>query len=324
MTFYKGIHMNIRERENSMKDKAVITAAITGSIHTPTMSPYLPITPQQIADEAVRAYEAGAAVCHVHARNPETGMPVPDTNLMQQIITSIKSRCDIVVCITTGGGMGMTVEQRVAPVTLFKPELASFNAGSVNFALFPVIPRYKEWKFEWEKMYLGMSEDFIFPNTFKTMREYCGFFGQNGTKPEFEIYDSGMVNNVAYLIQAGHVKKPVYIQFVMGVLGGITPSSKNLLFLVDYARELIGDFEFSVCVAGRAQFSLCTQSLLIGGNCRVGLEDNLYLDKGQMAKSNGEQVAKMVRIARELGIEPATPDEARKILGLKGIAQVNY
>lgn len=307
-----------------MKDKAVITAAITGSIHTPTMSPYLPITPQQIADEAVRAYEAGAAVCHVHARNPETGMPVPDTNLMKEIITSIKSRCDIVVCITTGGGMGMTVEQRVAPVTLFKPELASFNAGSVNFALFPVIERYKEWKFEWEKMYLGMSEDFIFPNTFKTMREYCGFFGQNGTKPEFEIYDSGMVNNVAYLIQAGHVKKPVYIQFVMGVLGGITPSSKNLLFLVDYARELIDDFEFSVCVAGRAQFPLCTQSLLIGGNCRVGLEDNLYLDKGQMAKSNGEQVAKMVRIARELGIEPATPDEARKILGLKGIAQVNY
>jgi uncharacterized protein (DUF849 family) len=307
-----------------MKDKAVITAAITGSIHTPTMSPYLPITPQQIADEAVRAYEAGAAVCHVHARNPETGMPVADTNLMQQIITNIKSRCDIIVCITTGGGMGMTVEQRVAPVTLFKPELASFNAGSVNFALFPVIPRYKEWKFEWEKMYLGMSEDFIFPNTFKTMREYCGFFGQNGTKPEFEIYDSGMINNVAYLIQAGHVKKPVYIQFVMGVLGGITPSSKNLLFLVDYARELIGDFEFSVCVAGRAQFPLCTQSLLIGGNCRVGLEDNLFLDKGQMAKSNGEQVAKMVRIARELGIEPATPDEARKILGLKGIAQVNY
>lgn len=307
-----------------MKDKAIITAAITGSIHTPTMSPYLPITPQQIADETVRAYEAGAAVCHVHARNPETGMPVADTNLMQQIITNIKSRCDIVVCITTGGGMGMTVEQRVAPVTLFKPELASFNAGSVNFALFPVIGRYKEWKFEWEKMYLGMSEDFIFPNTFKTMREYCGFFGQNGTKPEFEIYDSGMVNNVAYLIQAGHVKKPVYIQFVMGVLGGITPSSKNLLFLVDYAKELIGDFEFSVCVAGRAQFPICTQSLLIGGNCRVGLEDNLYLDKGQMAKSNGEQVAKMVRIARELGIEPATPDEARKILGLKGIAQVNY
>jgi uncharacterized protein (DUF849 family) len=287
-------------------------------------SEYLPITPQQIADEAVRAYEAGAAVVHVHARNPENGMPVPDVNLMKEIVTSIKSRCPVVVCITTGGGMGMTVEQRVAPVTLYKPELASFNAGSVNFALFPVIGRYKEWKYEWEKMYLGMSEDFIFPNTFKTMREYCGHFAENGTKPEFEIYDSGMVNNVAYLIQAGYVKKPVYMQFVMGVLGGITPSPENLMFLVDYARRQIGEFAFSVCVAGRAQFALCTQSLLLGGNCRVGLEDNLFLEKGRMAKSNGEQVEKMVRIAREFGIEAATPDEARKVLGLKGIDKVNY
>jgi len=307
-----------------MKDKAIITAAVTGSIHTPTMSPYLPITPQQIADEAVRAYEAGAAVCHLHARNPETGVPVPDVNLMKEIITEIKSRCNIVICITTGGGLGMTVEQRVAPVTLYKPELASFNAGSINFALFPVIPRYKEWKFEWEKQYLGMTEDFIFANTFKSMKEYCAKFNEMGTKPEFEIYDAGMVNNVAFMIQAGYIKKPVYIQFVMGVLGGITPSSENLIFLVDYARKLIGDFQFSVCVAGRAQFPICTQSLLIGGNARVGLEDNLYLEKGQMAKSNGEQVAKIVRIARELGIEPATPDEARMILSLKGINNVNY
>ncbi|HOK07585.1 MAG TPA: 3-keto-5-aminohexanoate cleavage protein [Syntrophales bacterium] len=307
-----------------MREKAVITAAITGSIHTPTMSPYLPITPKQIADEAVRAYEAGAAVCHIHARNPETGMPVPDLELIKEIITDIKSRCDIVICITTGGGLGMTVEQRVAPVTIYKPELASFNAGSINFALFPVIPRYKEWKFPWEPQYLAMSEDFIFPNTFKTMREYCKHFADNGTKPEFEIYDAGMVNNVAFLIQAGYVKKPVYIQFVMGVLGGITPSPENLLFLVDYAKRLIGDFEFSVCVAGRAQFPICTQSLLLGGNVRVGLEDNLYLDKGNMAKSNAEQVAKIARIARELGVEPATPNEARQILGLKGIDKVNY
>jgi len=307
-----------------MKEKAVITAAITGSIHTPTMSEYLPITPQQIADEAVRAYEAGAAVCHVHARNPETGIPVPDVNLMKEIITKIKSRCNMVVCITTGGGLGMTVEQRVAPVTLYKPELASFNAGSINFALFHAIPRFKEFKFPWEKQYLGMSEDFIFPNTFKSMREYCATFAEHETKPEFEIYDSGMVNNIAFMIEAGYVKKPVYIQFVMGVLGGITPSSENLLFLVDYAKKLIGNFEFSVCVAGRAQFPICTQSLLIGGNCRVGLEDNLYLDRGKMAKSNAEQVAKIVRMARELGIDPATPDEARQILGLKGIDKVNY
>ena len=307
-----------------MKEKAVITAAITGSIHTPSMSEYLPITPQQIADDAVRAYEAGAAVCHVHARNPETGMPVPDVNLMKEIITKIKSRCNMVVCITTGGGLGMTVEQRVAPVTLYKPELASFNAGSINFALFHAISRFKEFKFPWEKQYLGMTEDFIFANTFKSMKEYCAIFAQHGTKPEFEIYDSGMVNNIAFMIEAGYVKKPVYIQFVMGVLGGITPSSENLLFLVDYAKKLIGDFEFSVCVAGRAQFPICTQSLLLGGNCRVGLEDNLYLDRGKMAKSNAEQVAKMVRIARELGIDPATPDEARKILRLKGIDKVNF
>jgi uncharacterized protein (DUF849 family) len=307
-----------------MKEKSIITAAITGSIHTPTMSDYLPITPQQIADEAVIAYEAGAAVCHVHARNPETGMPVPDVNIMKEIITEIKSRCNIVICITTGGGLGMTTEQRVAPVTLYKPELASFNAGSINFALFPVIPRYKEWKFEWEKQYLGMTEDFIFANTFKSMKEYCAKFNETGTKPEFEIYDAGMVNNVAFMIQAGYIKAPVYIQFVMGVMGGITPSSENLLFLVDYANKMIGDFEFSVCVAGRAQFPICTQSLLIGGNVRVGLEDNLYLDKGRMAKSNAEQVAKIARIARELGIEPATPDEARKILHLKGINKVNF
>jgi uncharacterized protein (DUF849 family) len=307
-----------------MKEKAIITAAITGSIHTPTMSDHLPITPGQIADEAVRACEAGASVCHVHARNPETGMPVPDLNLMKEIITKIKSRCDMVVCITTGGGFGMTTEQRVAPVTLYRPELASFNAGSINFALFPAIQRYKEWKFEWEKQYLGMTEDFIFANTFKSMKEYCAKFNETGTKPEFEIYDSGMVNNVAFMIQAGYVKKPVYIQFVMGVLGGITPSSENLLFLVDYANKMIGDFEFSVCVAGRAQFPICTQSLLIGGNVRVGLEDNLYLEKGRMAKSNAEQVAKIARMARELGIEPATPDEARKILGLKGIDKVNF
>ena len=307
-----------------MKDKVIITAAITGSIHTPTMSPYLPITPKEIADEAVRAYEAGAAVCHVHARDPETGRPSPDLNLFKEIITSIKSRCNIVICITTGGGAGMTVEQRVAPVKLYKPELASFNAGSINFALFPLISRYKEWKFEWEKELLAMSEDLIFSNTFKSMREYCAAFNETGTKPEFEIYDAGMVNNVAFMIQAGYVKKPVYIQFVMGVLGGITPSSENLLFLVDYAHRQIGDFLFSVCSAGRAQFPIGTQSLLIGGNCRVGLEDNLYLEKGELAKSNAEQVTKMVRIAKEFGIEAATPDEARKILGLKGIDKVNY
>jgi len=307
-----------------MKDKAIITAAITGSIHTPAMSPYLPITPKQIIEEAVAAYEAGAAVAHIHVRDPETGRPTPDINLVGEVVRGIKDRCNMILCITTGGGLGMTAEQRLIPVSTFKPELASFNAGSLNFALFPALDKIKEFKFDWEPQYLGMTEDFIFPNTFKSMREFTVIFNENGTKAEFEVYDSGMVNNVAFMIDKGYVKKPVYIQFVMGVLGGITPSSENLLFLVDYAKKRIGDFEFSVCVAGRAQFALCTQSLLLGGNVRVGLEDNLYLDKGVMAKSNAEQVAKIARIAKELGIEPASPDEARKILGLKGMDKVNF
>ncbi len=307
-----------------MKDKVIITAAITGGIHTPTMSPYLPYTPQQIADDAVRAFHAGAAICHIHARDRETGKPSPDLEIYREIITSIKSRCNMVICITTGGGIGMTIDQRVAPVRAFKPELASFNAGSINFGLFPMASKQKEWKFDWEKPYLLGTEDFIFPNTFKSMREYCAVFQETGTKPELEVYDSGMTNNIAFLLQAGFLKKPVYLQFVMGVLGGITASPENLQFLVDYARRQIGDFVFSVCVAGRAQFPICTQSLLLEGNCRVGLEDNLYLEKGRMAQSNAEQVAKMARIAQELGVQPAAPDEARAILGLKGIEQVEY
>jgi len=239
-----------------MKSKIIITAALTGSIHTPTMSPYVPQTPQQIADEAVRSYEAGAAVCHIHARDPETGMPVSKMELYEEILDSIKSRCDVVVCITTGGGLGMTPEQRVEPVTRFKPELASFNAGSINFALFPALDKFKEFKFDWEPQYLAMSEDFIFPNTFKSMKEFSIKFSENGAKPEFEVYDSAMINNVAFMIERGYpIKKPVYIQFVMGVLGGITPGPENLLFLVNYAKRLIGDFEFSVCGVGRGSIS---------------------------------------------------------------------
>jgi uncharacterized protein (DUF849 family) len=307
-----------------MQKRAILTAAITGSIHTPAMSPYLPITPKQIIDEAFASYEAGAAIAHIHVRDPRTGRPTPDINLIGEVVRGIKDKCNMIVCITTGGGLGMTSEQRLIPVSTFKPELASFNAGSLNFALFHALDRFKEFKFDWEPQYLAMTEDFIFPNTFKSMREFTAIFNEHGTKPEFEVYDSGMVNNVAFLIERGYVKKPVYIQYVMGILGGITASPENLMFLVEYTRRLIGDFQFSVCVAGRAQFPLCTQSLLLGGNCRVGLEDNLYLEKGLMAKSNAEQVAKIARIARELGMEPATPDEARQILGLKGIERVNF
>jgi uncharacterized protein (DUF849 family) len=304
--------------------KAIITAAITGSIHTPTMTPHLPITPKEIADEAVRAYEAGAAVAHIHVRDPQTGAPSVSADLFREVITHVKSRCNIVLCLSTGGGLGMTVEQRAVSVRTFKPELASLNFGSINFALFPQLSRYKEWKFPWEPQYIGMTEDLIFPNTFKTLKEFCNFFRESGTKPEIEIYDVGMINNVAFMIEAGHLQKPVYLQFVLGILGAIQPTLENVMFLYQTARAAIGDFQWSVCAAGRHQMNMCNMSLLMGGNVRVGLEDNLYVEKGRIAKSNAEQVEKIARIARELGIDPATPDEARKILGLKGLDKVNY
>lgn len=306
--------------------KIIITAAITGSIHTPTMSAYLPITTTQIIDEilAVHDHDAGGTVCHVHVRDQKTGKPITDLDAFREIGSKVKSKSDMILCLTTGGGLGMTAQERVQTVSNFSPELASFNAGSVNFALFPALDKYEKFKYNWEPEYLKMTEDFVFTNTFKTLREFCQVFDENDTKPELEVYDSGMINNVAFLIERGYLKKPVYLQFVMGVLGGITPSPENLMFLVDYARRQIGEFEFSVCVAGRLQFPICTQSLLLGGHVRVGLEDNLYLEKGVLAKSNAEQVAKIIRIARELGLEPASPNEARQILGLKGINQVAY
>lgn len=304
--------------------KRIITAAITGSIHTPSMSPYLPITPDQIADEAVRARNAGAAVAHIHARNPETGQPSPDPNIYAEIAAKIKARCDIILCITTGGGLGMSTQERVRTIPRLKPELASFNFGSLNFALFHALEVYRNLDQAWEKEYLGKTEDFILPNTFKTLREFAQVFAENGTQPELEIYDLGMLNNVVFMLERGHLKRPVYIQFVFGILGGMPATPENLMFMYQTAKDTIGEFTWSVCAAGRHQFRMCTLSLLLGGNARVGLEDNLYLDKGLKANSNAEQVEKIVRIGKELGIEPATPDEARKILGLKGLEEVAF
>jgi uncharacterized protein (DUF849 family) len=194
----------------------------------------------------------------------------------------------------------------------------------MNFGLFPALQKFKEFKFPWEEEYLAMTEDFIFPNTFKTLREFTNIFAENHTKPEFEVYDTGMINNAVFMIQQGHIKQPVYLQFVMGILGGIHASMENLMFLHRTAKESLGDFTWSVCAAGRYQMSMCTTALLMGGHARVGLEDSVYLEKGIMAKSNAEQVEKIIRIARELGIETATPDEARQILGLKGLSGVNF
>lgn len=304
--------------------KRIYTAAITGAIHTPSMSPHLPITPEQIIDECVASYEAGAAVAHIHVREPLTGSPSADQETFRDIAEEVKKRSDIVLCCTTGGGLGQPVEQRVAVVTNLRPELASLNAGSLNFALFHVTSKFQTWQFDWEKKYLDGTEDFIFPNTFRTMRQFLDYMNRNNTRPEFEIYDVGMINNLAYLIDAGIAKRPVYLQFVMGILGGIPAVPENLVFLVDTARKQIGDFEFSVCAAGKDQIRMCTTSLLLGGHARVGLEDSLYLEKGVLAKSSADQVAKIIRIGRELGIEPAKPEEARGILGLKGLDQVGF
>jgi uncharacterized protein (DUF849 family) len=306
-------------------NKYIVTAALTGAIHTPTMSPHLPITPDELAEEARRASDAGAAVVHVHARDPETGQPSADSTLFGEILSKIKNNCPAVVCTTTGGGFGMTVEQRVSVVMVYSPELASLNAGSLNFALHPILEKIKEFKYDWEPQYLGMSEDFIFPNTFKTLHEFGQFFAAEDTKPEFEIYDAGMLNNLAFLLQTGNVKKPVYLQFVLGILGGMQATVNNLVFLVNSAREIIGDdFVWSVCAAGRHQFTMCNLALLMGGNTRVGLEDNLYLEKGAMATSSGQQVEKIVRIGKEHGLEPATPQEAREMLNLKGIEKIRF
>ena len=308
-----------------MTEKFIVTAALTGAIHTPTMSEHLPIKPDEIIEEARRAAEAGAAVLHIHARDPENGQPTSDIDLFGGILSEVKRKSNVIICTTTGGGLGMTAEQRVSVVKAYSPELASLNAGSLNFGLFQVLDKIKEFKYDWEPQYLNMTEDFIFPNTFKTLREFSAFFSEEQTKPEFEIYDAGMLNNLAHLIDRGHVKKPVYLQFVLGILGGMQATVNNLVFLLNSAKEIFGDeFVWSVCAAGRHQFKMCNLALLMGGNTRVGLEDNLYLEKGRMAKSSAEQVEKIVRIAKEHGLEPASPDEARKILNLKGIDKVKY
>lgn len=310
---------------NAPPPKAILTAAVSGAIHTPTMSPHLPITPRQLIDDIMSVYDAGGAVAHLHVRDPATGQPRADQAIFREVAAEVKRRCDIVLCVTTGGSLGDTVENRARVVSELQPELASLNGGSINFALFHVVPKYEgQWKYDWEKQYLGGTEDFIFPNTFLTIRQFADLMGRHGTKPEFEIYDVGMINNLAYLIDAGHIRKPVYLQFVLGILGGIPATVENLVFLVQTARQQIGDIQWSVCAAGRAQFAMTTQALLMGGHARVGLEDNLYIEKGVLAKSSGEQVAKLKRIAGELGIETATPAEARQILGLKGLDSVGF
>lgn len=302
--------------------KRIISAAVTGGIHTPTMSPYLPVTPEEIANDAIKATEAGAAVVHIHARDPQTGKPCADMDVYGEIFNRIRTACNAVICATTGGGLGMPVSERVKVVPTHHPEMASFNAGSVNFGLFDIPDRMNvtEWKHEWEKAYLYGTKDLIYTNTFASMEEFAQTFLDSGTKPEVEVFDSGMINNLAYLTGKGLMKKPVYLQFVLGILGGIPASVENLMFLYQSTQRAFGsDFEWSVCAAGRHQMPMVTAGLLMGSHVRVGLEDSLFISRGTLAKSSAEQVEKVVRIARELSIEIATPDEARQILGLNPV-----
>lgn len=304
---------------SEMPKKRIVTAAVTGGIHTPTMSPYLPVTPMQIADDAIKAHEAGAAVVHVHARDPKTGKPCADMDVYAEIFERIRGACNVVICATTGGGLGMPVSERVKVVPTHKPELASFNAGSVNFGLFDIPDKMQvtEWKHDWEKPYLYGTKDLVYTNTFASLEEFARVFAESGTKPEAEVFDSGMINNPSYLISKGLLATPIYLQFVLGILGGMPASVENLLFLYQMARRTFGDdFEWSVCAAGRHQIPMCTAALLMGGNARVGLEDSLYTDRGVLATSSAQQVERVVRIARELGVDLADPDEARDILGL--------
>ena len=306
------------------QNKIIITAAVTGATHTPSLSPYFPSTPEQIIEDAVKAHEAGAAVVHVHARDPKDCTPTPDINIMREIVSSIKRQCNAVVCITTGGAVWMSSEQRLAPAVELKPELASCNAGSVNFVFSDLASKIKDPRFDWEIPYLKRTNELVFTNTFTGLEYYLNTMNEHAIRPEFEVYDVGMVNNIAYFKEKGLVREPVYLQFVMGILGGIPATVDNLVYLVKTAREQIGDFVWSCAAAGKAQFPLVTAALTMGGTARVGLEDNLYLLPGVLAKSSGEQVIQIKEIAKRLGLEIADADEARQILALKGSENVNF
>ncbi|MFC1815690.1 3-keto-5-aminohexanoate cleavage protein [Thermodesulfobacteriota bacterium] len=304
--------------------KVIITAALTGNIHVPSMSPYLPITPDQLIDEAVRCEEAGAAVVHVHARNPEDGKPSTELEIYREILSGIKAKTNLVVSPTTGGTATMTPQERIRVVRELKPEMATFNAGSLNFALYPVVKKIDEFQYPWEKEFLESTESFIFPNTFTSLKVFCHTMNEVQTKPELEVYDVGQITNLAQIIAEGFLKKPLYLQFVLGILGGIPATLENLLFLTNTARRVLGEFELSVCAAGRHQFPMGLVNMIQGGHMRVGLEDNLHIGKGQLAKGSYEQVEKAIHFARELGLEVASSDDAREILGLKGSGKVNF
>ena len=311
----------------SSQRKVIITCAVTGSIHTPTMSPHLAITPGEIADGAIGAAQAGASIVHLHARMPHDGRPSQDPNLFWEFLPRIKAASDVVINLTTGGAATMSVEERLQPALQLKPEVASLNMGSMNFGLYEMIPRYEEqsWKNDWELPYLVGSDERIFKNTFRDIAYILESCNDNDTRFEIECYDIGHLYTAAHFLDRGLVKPPLFIQSVFGIRGGIGPHPEDVLHMKRTCDRLFGhDYQWSVLGAGRNQMLIATQSAVLGGNVRVGLEDNLWISKGQLAHSNAQQVAKIRRILEELGLEIATPEETREILALKGKNNVNF
>jgi uncharacterized protein (DUF849 family) len=305
--------------------KVIITCAVTGSIHTPTMSPHLPITPGEIAEAAIGAAKAGAAIVHLHARNPKDGSPTQDPALFRQFGASIRAASDVVLNFTTGGAPTMSIEERLQPALQLKPEVASLNMGSMNFGLYEMLGRYKEFKHDWEKPYLAASDDRIFKNTFKDIQRILESCRENDTRFEIECYDIGHLYTAAHFLDRGLVKPPLLIQSVFGIRGGIGPHPEDVMHMKRTADRLFGDaYYWSVLGAGRNQMFIAAMSAVMGGNVRVGLEDSLWLGRGQLAKSNAEQVAKARRLLEELGLVVATPDDARQMLKLKGGRNVAF
>jgi len=300
--------------------KVIITCAVTGAIHTPSMSEHLPITPQQIAEQSIAAAEAGASIIHLHARDPIDGRPTPDPAVFMQFLPVIKQSTDAVINITTGGGLGMTLDERLAAPLLAKPEMCSLNMGSMNFNIAPSAARVKSFKHAWEKPYLEGTTNYIFRNTFQDIEQVVERLGKvHGTRFEFECYDVGHLYNLAHMLDRKVVEPPLFTQTIFGILGGIGAEHRNLMFMKETADRLFGDaYVWSVLAAGRHQMPFVTMAAMMGGNVRVGLEDSLWIGKGKAATSNAEQVSKIRRILEDLSLEVATPAEARAMLKLKG------
>jgi uncharacterized protein (DUF849 family) len=306
--------------------KVIISCAVTGSAHTPSMSDALPITPSEIAEQAVAAAEAGASILHLHARIPETGAPTGDPDVYAQFLPRIRQQTDAVVNITTGGSAIMSVADRLAAAVRFRPEMCSLNMGTINFAFFPAAKRIDTWKHDWERDFVVNSDDYIFRNTFRDIRYILDSLADAGTRFEHECYDVGHLYNLAHFVDAGLVRPPFFIQMIFGIMGGIGPDLDNLIFMKRTADRLFGaeNFQWSVLAAGRHQMPFLTQAALLGGHVRVGLEDSLMIERGVLAVSNAQQVEKIVRILADMGHEPATASEARAMLGLKGGDKVEF